>query len=92
MVASGKKRKYQPLCGKNDDSYDAFGALDDAVYEYVPEDTLRYDRYRDWLVSVLFLNTTQPFYFCACMESISGTYRYGKNNIPNARMGCVSLL
>ncbi|MEP7235378.1 MAG: hypothetical protein ABI778_08795, partial [Ignavibacteriota bacterium] len=70
--------RYIMSCAKNDDSYRAFNGLDGAVYGYAPDDTTRYDQYRSWLLSVLYLNTTQPYYFCGCMKSISSTYRYGK--------------
>ncbi|MDP4228772.1 MAG: T9SS type A sorting domain-containing protein [Bacteroidota bacterium] len=85
-------RHYIESCGKNDDSYDAFPALDVAVYMYIPNDTSRYDRYRDWLISVLYLNTTQPAYFCACVQSIAKTYGYGKYNIPNAWFAIINYL
>ncbi|HYM21308.1 MAG TPA: hypothetical protein VEW28_09960 [Candidatus Kapabacteria bacterium] len=39
-----------------------------------------YERYRAWLISVLYLNTTTPQYFCECVGSIAGTYIYGKYN------------
>ena len=29
---------------------------------------------RQWLESVLYLNTTNPEYFCACVEAIAGTF------------------
>ena len=71
-------RRYIESCGKNDDSYDVFSTMDGAVKLYAPNDTTRYDRYREWLISVLYLNTTKSAYFCACMQSIAGSYQYGK--------------
>ncbi len=62
-------------------SYTAFGNIDGAVQLYAPDDTTRYDRYRDWLISVLYLNTTRAAYFCSCMGSIAGTYQYGKYHV-----------
>jgi hypothetical protein len=38
-------------------------------------DPNRFDIYRHWLISVLYLNTTNPGYFCVCMGSIETTYR-----------------
>jgi hypothetical protein len=70
-------RRYIESCGKNDDSYDAFNGLAGAV-PLMSNDTTRFDQFRSWLISVLYLNTTQPYYFCACMLDIAGTYHYGK--------------
>ena len=70
---------YIESCGKNDDSYQAFSGMDGAV-QFISDDTTRFIPYRNWLISVLYLNTTQPFYFCDCMLSIAGTYQYGKYN------------
>ncbi|MFI5263334.1 MAG: hypothetical protein ACHQM6_02330, partial [Candidatus Kapaibacterium sp.] len=55
-------------------SWQAFSHLEGAVAGFPPADTTRYDRYRDWLISVLYLNTTTPEYFCACLGSIGNTY------------------
>ncbi|MDP4220192.1 MAG: T9SS type A sorting domain-containing protein [Bacteroidota bacterium] len=79
-------------CAKDSDSYEAFSVMDGAVEEYAPNDTTRYDTYREWLISVLYLNPIQPVYFCACLESISGTYQYGKYAIPNARLAVLTYL
>jgi len=58
-------------------SYMVFNSIDDAVTRY-SSDTLRYESYREWLISVLYLNTTDPAYYCNVLGSISGTYQYGK--------------
>ncbi|HYM19817.1 MAG TPA: T9SS type A sorting domain-containing protein [Candidatus Kapabacteria bacterium] len=72
-------RLYIELCAASDDqSYHAFLHLDEAVQLYAPDDTSRFDRYRQWLISVIYLNTTNPAYFCADLGSIAGTYQYGK--------------
>src|SRR5436305_1791475 len=64
-------RRFIESCAKNDPSpHDAFNGLNNAVGGYAPNDTTRYDRFRAWLISVLYLNTTDPYYFCACLESI----------------------
>ena len=70
-------RMYIEKCAKNDDSYRAFTSLSGAVQIY-SLDTSRFDLYRQWLISVLFLNTTNPTYFCACVSSLSGTFQFGK--------------
>lgn len=76
----------------SDNSHDVFAPMDGDVQFLHPEDTLRYDRYRNWLISVLYLNTTDQFYFCACMQSIMKTYRYGASNIPNASLTIMNYL
>ena len=85
-------RKYIESCPNNEGSFHAFTKTTADVQEYLPYDTLRYDRYRDWLISVLYLNTTEPYYFCACVEAIAGTYVFGKAAIPNAWLAVVKYL
>jgi hypothetical protein len=77
-------RHYIESCAEQNKSYQVFGYMDDAVQEYDLTDTNRFNRFRDWLISVLYLNTTNPLYFCACVESMAHTYRYGPYNDPNA--------
>ena len=85
-------RHYIESCAKNDDSYEAFPSLDGAVQNY-SDDATRYDRYRDWLISVLYLNTTQLFYFCACMQSIAGTYVASVyHHVNNASLAVINYL
>ena len=70
-------RYYIEKCAASDDqSYWAFSSLDGAV-QFMSNDTTRFDLYRAWLISVLYLNKTNPAYFCSCLSSIAGTY-YGK--------------
>jgi hypothetical protein len=79
-------RLYIELCAASDnESPWAFSSLDNAV-QLMSNDSSRYDQYRAWLISVLYLNTTNPNYFCACMGSISNTYPlYGKyGRVQNA--------
>ncbi len=85
-------RKYIETCPNDEGSFHAFAKTTADVQEYLPNDTLRYDRYRNWLVSVLYLNTTESYYFCACVEAIAGTYVYGKAAIPNAWLAVVKYL
>ena len=88
-------RLYIEKCAARDDeSFLAFNSLGKAVFLYDPDDTLRAARYRDWLISVLYLNTTQPFYFCRVLLAISGTY--GSDKDPEtetlARMAVVDFI
>ena len=72
-------RLYIEKCAESDQtSYQAFGHLDAAVELYNPNDTSRFTVYRDWLISVLYLNTTESAYFCNCLSSIAGTYQYSQ--------------
>ena len=84
-------RLYIERCANDNQSYVAFGDMDGAVQLY-SSDTTRFDLYCDWLISVLYLNTTDPAYFCACIYSISGTYSYGKYNLPNATLAVLNYL
>jgi len=69
---------YIEKCAASDNqSYTAFNSLDDAV-SLLSHDTTRYDVYRAWLISVLYLNKTNPTYFCVCLGSIASSYHYGK--------------
>lgn len=71
-------RLYVELCGPKDCTVDqAFMPLDAAV-QFMSNDTLRFDRYRVWLDSILFLNPSCPEYFCLAMRSVQSTYQYGK--------------
>ena len=71
-------RLYIEGCAATDDqSWDVFTTMSGAV-QFMSDDTTRFDPYRTWLISVLYLNTTNPAYFCACMGAIAGTYQYGK--------------
>ncbi|HET9137275.1 MAG TPA: T9SS type A sorting domain-containing protein, partial [Candidatus Kapabacteria bacterium] len=54
-----------------------FSSIDGSVQRY-SADTNRYDLYRAWLISVLYLNTTNPQYFCRVMGSIANTFQSGK--------------
>jgi hypothetical protein len=71
---------YIKRCAASDNrSWDVFTTIDGAV-QRCSSDKSRYDHYREWLISVLYLNTVTPEYFCACLGSIAGTYQYGKYN------------
>jgi hypothetical protein len=86
-------RRFVESCAKNDpDCHDVFPALNSAVYSYAPNDTTRYDKYRAWLISVLYLNTIDPYYFCACMIAIAGTYQYGGYNPINSYLAVLKYL
>jgi len=84
IVTYDSLRLYVEKCAAGDDnSYEAFSPLSSAVQLYAPDDNTRYDRFRDWLISVLYLNKTSPYYFCNCMAAIMGTYGINSQIYPN---------
>jgi hypothetical protein len=70
---------YVERCAASDSqSFRVFNGLDGAVGTYT-RDTMRYINYRTWLLSVLYLNPMSEYY-CNCLSSIAGTFRFGKYN------------
>jgi hypothetical protein len=81
-------KQYIEKCAVSDpSSWRAFAHITTSV-QLMSADTNRYLPYRAWLISVLFLNTIQEEYFCACMGQIAGTFQWGKN----AYLGQLSVL
>ncbi|HET9137225.1 MAG TPA: hypothetical protein VFO76_11345, partial [Candidatus Kapabacteria bacterium] len=80
---------YVESCAEESQSYRAFLALDANVQAYDQVDTARYWRYRDWLISVIYLSQND-YYYCTCLKSIAGTYQY--DHIPNAWLGVVKYM
>src|SRR5258708_23669222 len=69
---------YIEKCAASDnDSWTVFTRIDGAV-RFMSDDPARFDIYRNWLISVLYLNKTNPEYFCVCLGSIAGSYQIGK--------------
>lgn len=91
-------RFYINHCAANDsEAFMAFTHLDGAVgLLYTYSDSTLYTNYRNWLISVLYLNTTDPRYFCDCMSSIMGTYGItaagDKYNLPNGGLAVMNYL
>jgi hypothetical protein len=71
-------------CPQFTQSWRAFDYMDGAVQALWISDTASYFKYQQWLKSVLYLNTTDPEYFCACVESISGTFKYAGDTSKQA--------
>ncbi len=66
---------YIEKCGLSDStSWQIFTHLD-AANQFRSNDTNIYYQYRSWLLSVLYLNTIVPQYFCECMAAIMSTYQ-----------------
>jgi hypothetical protein len=74
-------RLYIEHCALSDPiSYGYFEQINPAV-RLMSADTNRFLAYRTWLISVLYLNTIQPEYFCACMGSIYSTFDWGDHKV-----------
>jgi hypothetical protein len=56
--------------------YQSWGAFPDmtGVVVGLASDTSIWLRYRNWLESVLYLNTVDPEYFCQCVGALSSTF------------------
>jgi hypothetical protein len=66
-------RKFVESCPWHPYAPNAFGTMDGPASHLASKDPAIWNQYREWLESVLYLNTINPQYFCACVESISGT-------------------
>jgi len=74
-------------CYNDPISYRAFTPMSSSEqYLELKDSTLRI-QYRLWLESVLYLNTTVPEYFCACVEALAGTFY-----IPNSNFAVLNWL
>ena len=82
--------KYVDTCP--DDLYvpNAFSLMGNSVQQLAAHDSGLWARYRGWLESVLYSNTTVPEYFCACMEQIAGTFY--NEPVPNSANRGVSVV
>jgi hypothetical protein len=67
-------RSFIETCPFWPESWRAFGFATQAVVSLGVSDTGLYAQYRHWLESVLYLNRTDPEYFCQCVEAISQTF------------------
>lgn len=87
-------RRYVESCAvlDNDWSYTAFNQISADVSYYTQDDTNRFNVYRDWLLSVVFLNTVNPYYYCACVEAMIATYQYGPYSYTNAPLAVMKFL
>jgi hypothetical protein len=54
--------------------YNVFSELANAVQVLSHNDTGLYLRHREWLKTVVYLNTWDPEYFCKAISAIGGTY------------------
>jgi len=73
-------KSYVETCPNDYQSWRAFGVMNQAAQAiWGAHDTTIYLRYRSWLESVLYLNKTDPEYFCMCVEAIGGTFKYASD-------------
>ncbi len=71
LYDSGKK--FVETCYDDPVVTDVFSDIGNAVGYLQGLDTNLGPKYRQWLESVLYLNTTNPYYFCVCVQQISYT-------------------
>jgi|GEM_PF-1457217 len=69
-------KKFVETCPNAPDAYRAFDLMSQDVQQLERTDTALWSSYQIWLRSVLYLNTTNPEYFCQCLASISGFLYY----------------
>ena len=77
MYDTGKK--FIEMCANYEngqgDFNSVFGDIGGGMMALAPQDTSIFIETRKWLESVLYLNTTDPNYFCLCVNYIGGTFR-----------------
>jgi len=56
-------------------AWHAFSTITGCV-QFMSDDPLRWSEYRKWLLSVLYLNTEDPNYYCADVSAILSTFQY----------------
>ena len=64
-------KRFIETCPNWEQSWRAFGLMTDAVLNLGYRNPALYGQYGNWLDSVLYLNTTDPEYFCVCVEQIA---------------------
>lgn len=67
-------KKFIETCYNNYWAPAMFQEFSTALQPLAGTDTTLWVQGRLWLESVLYLNTTNPEYFCACVEAIAGTF------------------
>jgi hypothetical protein len=69
-------RRYVETCPNQSGSWRAFDRIGEAFSYLSAHDSSMFLSYREWLLSVLYLNTTEPLYYCADVEQIMSTFSY----------------
>jgi hypothetical protein len=65
---------YIEHCYNSPDAPSMFNYFSASLQQLAGADTSLWLVGRQWLESVLYLNTTNPEYFCACVQAIGGTF------------------
>jgi hypothetical protein len=73
---------YVDTCYNDALSYEAFNTMSGSVDFLSVNNPNLWVQYRMWLESVLYLNTTNPEYFCQCVEAIAGTWSSPSDTTP----------
>jgi hypothetical protein len=84
--------RFVETCAYTDYSHHAFSTITMDVQRYDETDTMRFNKYRDWLLSVVFLPTINTAYYCACVGAMVGTFQYPPYNKPNASIAVMKFL
>ena len=71
-------RKFVETCPLHQSAYEAFPQTGVSVYNIEGNDSVRYEEYREWLISVLYLNTIDYKYYCGDVGQIMNTFGYRK--------------
>src|ERR1700733_2982350 len=79
QMAYDTLQAYVDTCYNDALSYEAFGTMTNAEYQLKLKDSTIEMKYRLWLESVLYLNTTNPEYFCQCVQALGSTF-----DLPNS--------
>jgi hypothetical protein len=66
--------EYIETCYDTTDAWYAFVDLNGYGFSQDLGSSANYTNFREWLKSVLWLNTIDPLYYCTCAEAIYGTY------------------
>jgi len=69
-------RYFIEQCANQDESYLAFRSLTGAVTNLAENNKILWSEYRQWLLAVLYLNTTNPRYYCEDVNALKGTFSY----------------
>jgi hypothetical protein len=67
-------KKFIESCYNSLDAPSVFQEFSGALQPLALADSSLWLESREWLESVLYLNTTNPEYFCACVEAIAATF------------------
>ncbi len=73
-------QKFIETCYNDPNAPLMFQDFSAALQPLATADSSLWQQARQWLESVLYLNTTNPEYFCACVKAIIGTFNSPSDN------------